>query len=174
MVLIRTRCGFFLLVMLTIGIWLESSAGSFPIPDAAHLLQPLPPLNTTKQPHSTATDLFSFQFYSESDQLKAQSHRRPQVPNPGAPTPDCPEQLPLHTSKAPRELDSSLHLPAVWLPYLPMSLNLSCPTAFYLLIIGFLSSGKASPWLCIHKSWGQRGSCFTEAMGLQWIKSCLN
>lgn len=99
MVLTRTRCGVFFTGDAhnrNSAGGLESSAGSFPIPDAAHLLQPLPPLDTTEQPHSAATDLFPFQFYSDSDRSRAQPWAKAR-----APTPDCPEQLPIHTSKAP-------------------------------------------------------------------------
>lgn len=72
------------------------------------------------------------------------------------------------------------HLAAHYTSWLYIShadgfLTATCPAAFYLpLIQPFFSSGKTSPWLCVHKSWGQRGLSFIEARGLCWIMSCLN
>lgn len=65
----------------------------------------------------------------------------------------------------------SCHLPFWWVPnsYLPCCFLFTSHTAFF-----FFSSGKTSPWLCVHKSWGQRGLSFIEARGLCWIMSCLN
>lgn len=91
---------------------------------------------------------------------------------PAVPLPH-PWEISLQESRA---LGSSLHLltvhlPCWWVPnsYLPCCFLFTSHTAFF-----FFSSGKTSPWLCVHKSWGQRGLSFIEARGLCWIMSCLN
>lgn len=158
-VLIRTRCAFFLLLVITtIGIWQcirDRRAGRepgrlswvLPLPQdpalvAAHLAPSLPPVTTTK--HSFAMLLWIYTLFNSLRLCTYQRHRATGDLSPKpctkarAPTPNYPRQLPFQKAKPlweHRAPDSSLHLPAAQLPHLWVSLTLCCTSAFYLPII---------------------------------------
>lgn len=128
---------------------------------AAHLVQPHP--RTPPNHLSAATDFFSFQFCPHLCKTKAPGCKDPS-PNPLLKgTHSKPSSAaPLYRIRSPQEgraLCSSWHPPAVP-PLHRWVSNTYLLQCLYFLPYSLFSSSETSPQLCIHKSWGQRGSSF--------------